>query len=806
MSKRLFEKRNSVFYFLLPAVLGLLAGCNVTRHVGDNQYLLKKNVIVLKSDHRILNRGELKDNLSRLVLQKPNTKTISLFPARLMLYNKRYKKLHDLPDASLPKSVERPVILDTALIQRTVQNMKSYMYNQGYFYAKIKDTFYTHHKKAYTTYTITTGINYLINKVNYNVDDSGIAKIIRETADESALQKGKEFTYSLLEDERGRITSAVRNRGYYRFTQENVNFIKGLDTLDKTLFKDVESPVEGAIHFISSAKREKKHTVDIDVFVQLADDSNAYKKYTIGKVQVFPDYKNSTDLGDTTMIRKTINNVDFKYHNEYVHSRVLYKHIYMFPGELYSQEYYDKTRAKLNELGIFQYINVLFRENHRNGDTLNCNILLNRTKQFDYSNNYELTNGSTYSLGHQIGVSVRNKNFWKGANLLSIGVNGGVELSYNDNVGKNFFQHYGLLTEYYGVNASIDFPKFLAPIAASLFDNTNLPHTIIGVGDNVIDRVNYFTLVNTSANYSYNWHETQTKTWTLSPAFINVIHLPVKTDSFQRVLDSNEYLKNSYKENFIEGENISFTFDDIVKKKGINYSYLKLSFEEAGELLNGINQLGVALNDLYKIQYAQYAKFDFDARHYFTLPYSVFAFRFSGGVGVPYGQSTALPYIKQYFAGGPYSLRGWRIRTLGPGSYYDSKTNNINQIDRTGDIKLELNGEFRFPIMPLFAGAVKLKGALFADAGNIWLAQKDNAYPGGEFQFNTLGQDIAADIGAGTRFEIASFLTIRVEIAMPVKKPYVYTNGSWVFDQIDFSNPTWRSNNLIFFGSIGYPF
>ena len=208
-------------------------------------------------------------------------------------------------------------------------------------------------------------------------------------------------------------------------------------------------------------------------------------------------------------------------------------------------------------------------------------------------------------------------------------------------------------------------------------------------------------------------------------------------------------------------------------------------------------------------RFAQYTKFDFDARHYFTLPHSVFAFHFYGGIGLPNGQSSALPYIKQYFAGGPYSLRGWRIRTLGPGSSVssaDTGANAVTTIDRTGDIKLEWNGEYRFPITPLFAGAVKMNGAIFADAGNIWLAKKDTTYVGGEFEFSTLGQDIAADIGVGARFDIASFLTLRLDVAMPVKKPYIHTNSGWVFDQIDIWDSHWRSDNIVFNISIGYPF
>ncbi|MBS1690511.1 MAG: BamA/TamA family outer membrane protein, partial [Bacteroidetes bacterium] len=332
-------------------------------------------------------------------------------------------------------------------------------------------------------------------------------------------------------------------------------------------------------------------------------------------------------------------------------------------------------------------------------------------------------------------------------------------------------------------------------------------HTIISIGTNLIDRVDYFTLVNDNLNFKYNWRETPTKTWDFSPAFINIIRLPKESDSFKARLDQNEFLRNSYKENFIEGENLSFTFSNQEKKHGQNYSYLSASVEEAGALLSAINGVGTSLNDLFQIKYAQYTKFDLDAKHYFSMQHAVFVLRFNAGVGLPYGQSTALPYIKQYYAGGPYSLRGWRIRSLGPGSSNDSSVlNNSIYIDRTGDIKLEFNSEFRFDIVQLFAGFIKLNGAFFADAGNIWLARKDAGFPGGEFKFSTLGQDVATDVGAGARFDIASFITLRFDLAFPIKKPYVFENNGWVVNQINFGDPTWRANNLVLNIAIGYPF
>jgi len=807
MSNRLFVYRVRAFYMLLCAALYFAAGCSSTKHIPEGKHLLRKNNIVLESDKVIPNKGELKDNLSRLVAQKTNTFFLNAFPNKLWYYNFRYSRLQALPDSLLPKSVERPVLADTANVTHALQNMKSFMFNQGYFYAKAKDTIIYSGKKAYSTYTITTGTNFLIRKITYDVDDSAVALLVKGATDASGLQKDKEFTYSLLEDERSRIIALIRNNGYYRFNQDNITF--KLDTFDKSLFKDVESPFENAVNFVSAVKSNKKPTLDIEVIIRPADDSMVYTKYTIGEVHVYPDFLtlNPKDSATQHQISYTnsLDSVQFSYHNRYVNERVIYEHMYLHPGDLYSQEKFDKTIAKLNELGLFQYPKLELRENPANKNVLDCYIFMSRAKKHDFTTNYEISSGSTYSLGNSVNVNYRDKNFMKGANLLTIGVSGGIELAYNN--GSSFINNFSLLTKYYGANASLDFPKFIAPISSSLFDNSSLPHTIIGVGENAIDRVNYFTLVNTSANYTYSWKQSQTVTWTFSPLFINIIRLPVETDSFKKALDSNEYLKNSYKQNFIEGENLSFTYDDLAKKRSQNYSFLKLSIEEAGGLLGAVNQLGVALNDLYKIQYAQYTKFDFDARHYFTLPHSTFAFRFTGGIGIPYGQSDALPYIKQYFAGGPYSLRGWRIRTLGPGSYYNAADlNNPDQIDRTGDIKIELNGEYRFPITPLFAGAVKMNGAVFADAGNIWLARPDAGYPGGNFEFNTLGQDIAGDIGVGFRFDIASFLTFRIDVAIPVKDPTVPTGDGWIFKQINPSDATWRANNIIPQLAIGYPF
>jgi outer membrane protein insertion porin family len=711
MSSTIFRQQRGALRVLLIVVSAFFAGCHATKHLPSEAYLLRSNVINLTSDKVMVNRGEIKDNLYRRAIQKPNYRLLRIFPTKVYLFNLKYKKLNGDPADSLSKWVERPVAFDSALMHRSALNMRAYLFNQGYLYARVRDSVVYKRGKAFVQYDVAAGSNYLINRINYDVDDSDVAAVLKKEGAASALKKGAEFNYSMLEEERSRITTVVRNNGYYRFSQDNVNF--RIDTFDKSFFKIAENPFENAVNFISQTKSNKKQTIDIDVVIRPADDPAVYTKYKIATVTVYPDYNSISDQRDSSMLVRRVGDMNFKYHNYYVHPRVLYQHIFMDPGKVYSQADYDKTHVKLNELGIFQYTRVQFRENKINPNTLDVNIFLNRTKKYDLSPNLEFSSGSTYAVGSAVGISFRDRNFLKGANLLTLSANGGLELSYNIQGGDNtnVVSRFHLLTEYYNFKGSIDFPKFLAPVAYKLFDNSNLPHTIVGASESVIMRVNYFQLNTTTANFSYSWRESQTKTWNFSPAFINIIHLPFRSDSFKKVLNGNDYLQNSYKENFIEGENISFRYDNIIAKHGINYSYAKLDFEEAGGILTGIDKLNNAINDVYTIQYAQYNKLDFDLGHYFTLQHSVFAFRFVGGVGLPWGQSQTLPYIKQYYAGGPYSLRGWRIRTLGPGSFLDTlHQTSSNFIDRTGDIKLELNGEYRFPITPLFAGAVKMNG------------------------------------------------------------------------------------------------
>lgn len=793
--------------FMLLALALMIAGCDTTRHLNEGQYLLRKNNIRLQTDKRITRRGELKDNLERLLAQKTNTYALGVFPYKIWFYNLRYNKYaKDTGNFQFKiKTVERPVVYDSTLMKRSATNMKSYLFNQGYFYPRVTDTVKYRGQKAYVTYNVTTGANFLINKVNLDVDDSTIKAIIADAAGQTALKKGNEFSMSLLETERSRITNVLHEHGYYKFAQENILDFS-LDTFNKSLLRDAYNPFETAINFIALQKKEKeKPTLDITITVRENDNPNAYKKYEVATITVYPDFVGREDVRDKTMKETIVNKIKFRYHKYYIRPRVMAKHIYFEPGKTYSQSDYDNTINYLNRLGVFQNIRIFLSEDttrqEANHGYLNAYILLSAADKMDYGANFEVSNGTTYTLGSALTLNFRNRNLAKGANLLTTAVSGGIESFYDETKGNNFFDHFRLLTKNIGFNASIDFPKFLFPFTGNI-TRKNLPRTLIGGGFNLLERVNYFTLSNLNANFTYNWRQNESNTWDVSPAFMNIIRLPSVSDSFRQRLANNDFLKNSYRETFIEGENVAFTFSDQSRQKGKSYTYLRLAAEEAGSLVGLVNSITPL-----RFQFSQYLRFDFDARRYINRFKSQAAFRFYGGVGIPYDKSSTLPYIKQYFVGGAYSIRGWRIRTLGPGGYKDTmqQTNQTRYIDRTGDIKLEMNAEYRFDIIQLFSGSIKLKGAVFADGGNIWLARPSADYPDGEFNFARLGRDIAISTGAGARFDIAGFFVFRLDAAFPIKKPYL-SNGGWVLDDLHFDKNSWRSDNLILNFAIGYPF
>ena len=795
----------NILTFSLFIVL-FFSSCNSTKHLSENQYLLRKNSININTNNRFLRKSDLIDQLQSYIIQKPNSYFPSIglgisFPVKLYLYNFRYNKYAKDSNSLFIKNkiVEKPVIYDSSLKNKSKSNIAKYLYNNGYFYANVSDSTYVKNQKAYVQYNIETGKKYQINQFTFDIDDSSIAKIIANNVNLFPIQPNKDFSMSLLDEQRSFVTNLLRNNGYFFFTNSNISFL--LDTLQiDSKTKKRENLLFKSLNITSS---EKNHPINISLKVRNNDDPRSYTTYSIGDIKVYMDFESNADFTDSSLHHIEYENIHFYYHNYYVNKNVIHKHLFLDKGTYFKQDNYDQTINKLNDLGIFKYIRIFIdADTSMDNRNLNCTIVLSPTQKYDLSFNVELSNATTYSLGSALNFNIKNRNVLKGANLLSANLTGGYEYSYNNNLSPKFLEKFYLLSRNISGNINFILPKFILPFPIKGASKSNQPTTTLTIGSSLQDRINYFKLINTVFSINYNWHETEKKQWNVVPAFMNFVSLPYTSDSFKNRLATNSFLERSYQEAFIEGERINFIYSNQIRNKKTDLFYLKIGIEEAGGLVSGLSKLGILNKDL---KFAQYVKFDLEAIKYINYKKSMWAFRSIIGVGMPYGNSSTLPYIKQYFVGGPYSLRGWRARQLGPGAYVSYDSTNAQFIDRTGDIKFECNAEYRYDILQLFGGTIKMNGAIFTDAGNIWMSRSSEK-PNTQFLFSQAFNNLAISSGTGIRLDFAGFVILRFDAAFPIKQASPNALNTWQIKNIDIFNPTWRANNLIFNFAIGYPF
>lgn len=818
MCCRNWLKSGRLFYFMRyfwVSCLGffligvLLSGCAPTSHLKEGQYLLRKSDLKLKTQLGVSDKGILADELEMLALQKPNTYLFDLFPYKLWLYNLRYNKFQkDTNNFQITnKVVELPVIFDSILMKTTTANMRDFLRNQGYFYANVADSVWYRKQKTFVQYKVRTGYAFRIDSVNYEIKNHSLASLIPELKKGSLFTHNAVYSNTLAGEERNRLVNTIRNYGYYKFTVDNISF--ELDTLGNSTVQLIENPFNYVVNFLAQAGSRQKHQLDVRTIIHPSDDSFSFQKYRFNKVVVIADYSDTMSVDSSNYQRVVLNGIDFRYHKLRVHPGILDKKIFIRPGQLYAQEDYNQTLRQLNDLGIFQYVRIYMFEprDDSSHQLLNCYVVMSPNEKYNFQTNVEVSGGDLYAIGTAANVSVTDNNFLKGANQLTTTLSYGLELGQNKNGDLPFLKQFYFFSRNIGFNFRLSFPKFLLPVNQERFSRQSLPNTFLDAGVNSLTRINYFSLRSINGSFGYLWKESPVKSWTVKPVFVNVLHLSHIDPSFQRRMDTVQAIRNSYQETFIEGEYVEFVLNTAGVKPR-QYVYLKLGLEEAGALMGAVKGLSNVFGNPLGFKNAHYFRLDFDARQYWLRRNASFILRFAGGVGIPYAGSDVLPYLKQYFVGGAYSIRGWRPRVLGPGSYRAVSTNPEDNlfIDESGDIKLEWNAEYRFNMIKLFSGAVNINGAVFADAGNIWLAREDKQLPGADFRWNTLYQDIALSSGAGLRMDLGGFLVIRLDWAFPLKAPYEPENHGWVVDKIDFGSREWRKQNLNLNLAIGYPF
>ena len=762
------------FIFLSGITVLILSSCNPTKHVKPNELFLQKSKITI--DTRKID----KDNVSGIIKQKPNKKILGIFRFHLGVYNLFKEESESKIKLNIGKP---PVIYDSLLTIRTVKQLKLFAEKRGYYDSEVSYTTKIHKNRIKVEYHIKAGEPYKIKSIDYVFADENVKKmaffILGKTL--ADLRPGNTFDVDVLDKQREKIKTEMRNRGYYYF---NKDFIKY--KVDSTVGNK-----EMAIHLYINNQKIKDEKNDTII-------EKKHSTFTINDINVYlsKNYKDK-DLNsfDTVSFKKIMVHTDTTNHWKLKYRpRMLNHAIILNKGGLYSLRDQQNTYKHLTELRLFKNVNVSFEDIGNN--KLNTNIFLTPALKKSFSIESVGTN-SGGNLGVEANLIYHNKNLFRGGEHLTVKLNGGLEIQQLINEDQedetDFLGVFNTLE--FGPEVNLEFPRFLLPIKLSKFSQRSNPKTNLNFLLNFQKRPEY-TRNLTQISFGYFWKESQFKKHFVNPINISVINLK-PTPDFQEKLDNevNPFILNSFQDHFINSTTYIFIYNTQRVNKARDFTYLKLNAEFAGNIQSAYNSLTNKPYDnpetesynITGIRYAQFIKGDLDLRFYGQTKTTSFVKRVNIGIGKPYGNLDVLPFEKSYYGGGANGIRAWQARSLGPGSLSDSLTqNSLNQI---GELKIEANLEYRFDITKLF------EGAAFVDAGNIWILSKDENRPNAEIRSDKFWKDVAVGIGVGLRLDFNFFL-IRFDLAAKLKDPATEDPQKFYLN--------WRSPTLNL--GIGYPF
>ncbi len=761
---------SSLKFVVVAAMLAAFApGCSNTAYLTHGEKLYTGADVNIEQHESIPNTGELKDQLNALAKPEPNGKLLGLFRFKLWLYNIGIFK---------ESMGEPPVLLESVAPDRVSARMRTLLESKGYFLADVRYTVHEEENTANIQYDIAIRSPYRINGVAVKGDTTALVDAIRSTMRKTILAAGDQYDLARLKQERERIDAALKEKGYYYFSPDFIVFqadsTAGNRRINLSLLVKKDIPVE------------------------------ATRVYTIGDIYVYSGYSLNRDsvvipVGDTVLVGGC-HYVDI---DKMFDPAVVVRSVFFRRGAVYSKNNHDLTLNRLMNLGVFKFVNIRFVVGDSAGiPRLEPYIYLTPMPMKNIRLDLQGVSQSNNLAGPVFESSFRNRNLFGGAELFTLSFEAGLEVPVSGGLsgGKSYE---------FGTHGELDLPKFATPFGIESDSSLFVPKTRIQLGVSVLHRLLYYQLFSVDASFGYDWKGSINTEQSFSPLAITYAHLTNRTQAFDDLLSGNPFLQNSFEEQFVIGQNYSFTYNDQLEKDRTNHLYFKGSIDLSGNLLelaqSLFNKHSASPEVPYEIfgtPYSEYYKFDIDVRKYYNSSdqSSSLANRLIVGVGFPYGNSVSLPYVRQFYIGGSNSVRAFAAGSLGPGSYKIPDSVAANSfIDQAGDIKLEANSEYRFPIVSI------LKGALFVDAGNIWLMQEDTSRPGSQFFAKTFLGEVAVGTGFGLRVDL-SFFILRADLAFPLRIPSLPTNERWVANKIAFGDPSWRKNNLELNIAIGYPF
>jgi len=763
-----------VFNYLViwVGLVFIAAGCNVKKYIPKDEFLYTGAELKVDRPSGIQDWKPVEQELEGLFRPQPNSKFLGMYIG-LWAHFKGSKEKPGFINRYLKDKIgEEPVYLKNVNIPQTESLILNRLENNGFFYSQVISQVNRGSYKAEVKYEVDISKPYTVMDFSYDRDSTSLDSAILNLLEDTKIKRGDRFQLSMLRSERERLDVALKEKGFFNF---NPDFLI----------------------FESDTNQYEDRKIDLYLRPKRNAPQEVLMPYEIRNIRVYPNY--GLDSLEKSQDMTVIRGIEFIQDKPIAFKpELLEQYILLNEGELYSASRSRLTSNRISGIGNYRYVNIRYEEidsvSADGKGYLDANIYLSPLNKRSVRVELQGVSKSNNFAGPALLLSYRNRNLFQGGEILNITS----KFAYETQIASG--EREGLSSFELGLKGDLIFPRVVFPIDIKERFAYSVPKTKISLGTEYQDRRGLYRLNSISASYGYFWNANRFVYHEINPISLNFVNLSRTSPVFEEILNNNPFLRLSFEQQFIAGITYSFSYNKLMDSFRTHGIFLGANLDISGAGLNLLNEVvgSENANQFLGFNYAQYNKGDIDFRYYLRFSKeNLIATRLFGGVGLPYGNSVSLPFVKQYFSGGPNSVRAFRIRSLGPGSYTPDNVNVGGFFDQAGDIRLEGNIEYRFPIVSFF------KGAVFADAGNVWLVNENEALPGGKFSSNWM-QELGVGVGLGLRIDL-DFFVLRFDLATPLRKPYAPVGERWERD-FRINEGAWRRENLIFNFAIGYPF
>ncbi len=760
--------KNRIVYIILGV---LMVSCSAKKFLPEGElYFAGHQFEYNKEDESV--PQNLKDRLSDEIQPDPVTKILGSRPeAWFHGIAGETEKEKGLKYFIKYKLGSPPVYVDDINQDRNVNFLESILVSEGFFRANVNSRIDSSKREAKVVYMIDQGTPYRYDSLFVCEEPSSICAPTDSLLRNSSLKMGNLFSRTELENQRTRIGDHFRSQGYYYFRRNYVKY-----QVDST---------------------QMNNTVKIRAYIEEGLPVGVLQPYTL--VYVIADLSGNEPHVDT--IPGNINVITGRF-NQFVKPEKILPFIALRPGEPFSLEDQRTTLRQLNRLEVFEYVNLRFTTDTSAGSyELRAELLTSPRKKQIISTELTVSTNSNNFTGPGARVEYNNRNLFRGAEKLRLSAAGRYEMQLSGSRrGTALFE--------IDLSADLLIPRVSGPFNMAK-GSGNVPRTKYGLSYRLFNQPDFYAQSAFGASYGYEWLSGTEHHHDLKLINIDYLRLLRSSERLDALLADNLFFRESFANQVILGPSYQYTYMPERKRRRLHYMFLG-AIDFSGNLAYLGNRLaygerttdenGETINyTLFGVPFSQFTRLQQDHRLYLRIDRNnELVSRINVGVGIPYANSNVLPFSKQFFVGGPSSLRAFQPRGLGPGTYFNPDQQFNSFFDQTGDMLIEFNLEHRFGLGGFF------EGAIFTDIGNVWLLKENEERPGGEFNWNTFGKQMAVATGVGIRLDLSAIL-IRLDVAFPGRLPYLPEGERWVFDKVSFSRD-WRRDNLIWNIGIGYPF